>query len=233
MNISIVQKWSILLQFILHFFIRMMKQYKMIKVSYLWRLKNKHNKTTVANPISQVLFPLQKVTVGKNTYGGLHVIPYNETDGNLMIGSFCSIAKDVKFLLGGNHDYQRFSTYPFRLITDWEGSSFSKGDIVIGDDVWICENSLILSGNKIGQGAIIAANTVVTRDVKPYEIVGGNPMRHIKYRFSEENITKLLNINFENIDINVIDQNKDIFKMHIDDNNIDLFLSRILEKNKS
>lgn len=196
------------------------KQYKMERLSYQWGLMNKHNMTRISNPLWQELFPLNKVKVGRYTYGDLHVVPYNKNDGYLEIGSFCSIARNVQFLLGGNHDYLCISTYPFKLIADCDGSSYSKGNIIIEDDVWICENVTILSGVKISQGAVVAANTLVSRDVLPYEIVGGNPMKHIKYRFDEKIRKELLRINFDNIDLEFFNNNKELFKQHIDDDNI-------------
>ena len=73
-------------------------------------------------------------------------------------------------------------------------SSFSRGDVVIGNDVWLCSNSIVLSGVKIGDGAIVSAGAVVTRNVEPYSIVAGNPARHIRWRFDESTRTKLLEI---------------------------------------
>lgn len=192
-----------------------------------WRNMNRHNMTFIANPISQVFFPLEKVKVGNNSYGGLHVVPYNKSDGLLQVGNYCSIARDVKFLLGGNHDYKRFSTYPFKLLLKWPDSSFSKGDIIIGDDVWIGENVLFLSGVTVGQGAVIAANTVVSHDVMPYEIVGGNPMRHIKYRFSALVIENLLRIDFSLLSQDIIQEHEAMFVQHLDDDNIEDFMTCI------
>ncbi len=179
---------------------------------YDWKRINRHNRTVPANPVWQELFPLKKVHVGAHTYGGLHVVPYNNTDGELYIGSYCSIAREVKFLLGGNHDYKRISTYPFKQIVEWEGSSFSKGDIRIEDDVWIGENTLVLSGVTIGQGAIVAAGSVVTHDIEPYEIVGGNPIHHIKYRFSKEIVDNLIRIDYNKITEDTILRFSNLFK---------------------
>lgn len=196
------------------------KKYKMTKVSFLWRQNNRHNKTVVSNPQWQELFPLERVSVGKHTYGGLHVVPYNKYDGNLKIGSYCSIARNVQFLLGGNHDYLRVSTYPFKLVTPWGDSSFSKGDIVIDDDVWICENVIILSGVHVGQGAVLAANSVVSRDVEPYEIVGGNPMRHIKYRFSEQIRTQLIKLHYDDLNEFDLQKYKELMCAQIDESKL-------------
>lgn len=210
-----------------NFLYRIHKKYQMACIFYDWKKINRHNRTVPANPVWQELFPINKVKVGKHTYGDLHVVPYNKNDGHLIIGSYCSIARNVKFLLGGNHVYSKFSTYPFQTIIGWSCSSFSKGDIVIGDDVWIGENSLILSGVKIGQGAIIAANSLVSKDVKPYEIVGGTPIRHIKFRFSDSIIAKLLSINFNDIDEKFLASHETLFNIDLDERNIDVFIGNM------
>lgn len=119
----------------------------------------------------------------------------------LIIGKFCMIASGVQFIMnGGNHLTDSISTYPFSIFgEDWanamEGKSYPyKGDTVIGNDVWIGSNATIMPGIKIGDGAIIATNSTVTKDVEPYTIVGGNPAKPIRKRFSEEQIKILLKL---------------------------------------
>lgn len=119
----------------------------------------------------------------------------------LIIGKFCMIASDVKFIMNGaNHLTNAITSYPFAIFgKDWEnamdGKSYpNKGDINIGNDVWIGYNATIMSGVTIGDGAIIATNSTVVRDVEPYSIVGGNPAIEIKKRFSEDKIAKLLKL---------------------------------------
>ena len=116
----------------------------------------------------------------------------------LIIGKFCSIACGVKFLFNcANHTLKSLSTYTFPLFyEDWEKSDVvtawdNKGDIVIGNDVWIGYEALIMAGVHIGNGAIIGSRAVVTKDVPPYTIVGGVPARPIRKRFDEEVIQKL------------------------------------------
>jgi virginiamycin A acetyltransferase len=116
----------------------------------------------------------------------------------LLIGKFCSIAHGAEFILnGGNHQTSALSTYPFEIFGgDWAGSMEGrqyphKGDIVIGNDVWIGYRAVIMPGVSVGDGAIIAACAVVTKDVPPYAIVGGNPAQIIRKRFSEEQIARL------------------------------------------
>jgi virginiamycin A acetyltransferase len=120
----------------------------------------------------------------------------------LIIGRFCAIAKDVKFIMNGaNHKTSGFSTYPFQIFGNgWEkvmpkeGDLPCKGDTVIGNDVWIGYEATIMPGIKIGSGAIIASKSVEVADVPAYSVVGGNPAKVIKYRFDESTIKELLEI---------------------------------------
>lgn len=116
----------------------------------------------------------------------LNVTSFSPKDTWLKIGSYCSIAEGVRFLLAGEHQLHSISTYPFKVKIFGEAyEAGSKGDIIVQDDVWIGTNAVICSGVTIGQGAVVAAGAVVTKDVAPYAIVGGNPARLIKYRFDE------------------------------------------------
>ncbi len=129
-----------------------------------------------------------------------HIQHHYEFYGDkLIIGKFCAIAEGITFIMNGaNHRMDGITTYPFSLFGGgWEKAVPTleqlpfKGDTVIGSDVWIGQNVTILPGIKVGDGAIIAANATVTRNVEPYTIVGGNPARLIKKRFSEEVIALL------------------------------------------
>lgn len=126
--------------------------------------------------------------IGEWTYGAPKVLSWRE-DATLKIGRFCSIAHGVIILLGGEHRLDWITTYPLNILFErrktYPGLISSKGDVVIGNDVWIGRDALILSGVEIGNGAVVAARSVVTEDVAPYSIVAGNPARHIKFRFSE------------------------------------------------
>lgn len=136
-----------------------------------------------------------KYEIGVGTYGIPNVMEFGD-DTILKIGSYTSIAEGVQILLGGGHRTDWVSTYPFPLMIDEArdipGCSPTKGDVVIGSDCWICANVMILSGVTIGHGAVVAAGAVVTRDVEPYAIVGGNPCRHIRWRFEEDVRNELL-----------------------------------------
>ncbi|MBA2852439.1 chloramphenicol O-acetyltransferase type B [Methanococcus maripaludis] len=126
----------------------------------------------------------------------------------LIIGKFCSIASGIKFVMGGNqgHRYNWISTYPLTLISETpedlkcENAKgyLKKGDTIIENDVWIGANVTIMPGVKIGSGAVIATGSIVTKEVPPYTIVGGNPAKIIKKRFSDEKIELLLKIKWWN-----------------------------------
>ena len=135
--------------------------------------------------------------IGVGTYGRPEVI-YYDAGATLKIGNYCSIAPGVKILLGGEHHTEYVTTYPFSLMlgeaTNLPGYPYGKGDVVIGSDVWIGQDVMILSGTRIGDGAVIAARSLVGRDVAPYSVVAGDPARHIKFRFPKETIDALIGI---------------------------------------
>ena len=169
-----------------------------------YRQKNKFNYTEIKN-----VCDISKINVGMETYGIIDVKTYGGDNCFLKIGNYCSIANDTVFILGGEHEYKYISTYPFKAKFLEIPESMNKGNIEISDDVWIGYGSTILSGIKIGQGAIIGARSVVTKDVPPYAIYCGNKV--IKYRFSEEIIKELLKIDFSKIDRNYIKNNINLF----------------------
>ncbi|MCB1113643.1 MAG: CatB-related O-acetyltransferase [Chlamydiia bacterium] len=144
-----------------------------------------------------------------------HNVIYNyDTERvKLVIGKFVAIAAEAKFMLTGDHKLEAFTTYPFPIFgKGWE-ESFQmadfpvKGDIVVGNDVWIGYDAFIRGGVTIGDGAIVAAKSVVTKDVPPYAIVAGNPARVVKMRFDEETVKRLLDIAWWNWDIEKINRN--------------------------
>ncbi|WP_199589186.1 MULTISPECIES: CatB-related O-acetyltransferase [Coprobacillaceae] len=177
-----------------------------------WRKINKHNDTFYVN-----ITDFNCVSVGKGTYGPIDVL-INVDKYKLNIGNYCSIADDVRFILSSDHPLHRISTYPFneKIFGELGTSAVSKGDIIVHDDVWIGTRSIILSGVEIGQGAVIAAGSIVTKDVPPYAIVAGIPAKIVKYRFSEDLIKELLKIDFSKIDDDLIKENKVLFNENIE-----------------
>lgn len=143
---------------------------------------------------------------------------YDFTGDKLIIGKFCAIATGVKFIMNGaNHKIDGFSTYPFWIFgKGWDNSipkpeEFPyKGDTIIGNDVWIGYESVIMPGIKVGDGAIIAAKSVVTKDVPPFTIVGGNPAAIIRKRFSDEIIEVLQEAKWWDWDVKRITENIEI-----------------------
>lgn len=135
--------------------------------------------------------------IGDWTYGNPRVMVYGEPT-TLKIGKFCSIAEGVTIMLGGNHRVDWVTTYPFSAVfpqaTVFPGHPLSKGNVIIGNDVWIGKDALILSGITLGNGAVVAARSVVTKNVPPYAIVGGNPARVIRFRFPDHAIVRLQNL---------------------------------------
>ncbi len=118
----------------------------------------------------------------------------------LVIGKFCAIAAETRFIMAGDHKLDAISTYPFPIFRNGWESAFNvydlpiKGDIIVGHDVWFGYDSLIMNGVTIGNGAIIAARAVVVKDVPAYSIVAGNPAKVVKMRFDDQTIERLQKI---------------------------------------
>ncbi len=164
------------------------------RVKRYWRKHNRHNSTwigSISNIEAARFVRNGGITVGKRSYGKINV---NYTMGKcerLEIGSNCSLGR-CEFLLGGGHDYECLSTFPFGT-----AEATSKGPIVVEDDVWIGDAVWVLSGVRIGKGSVIGTGSIVTHDIPPYAVVAGNPARVIKYRFPEEIINKLKTIDLD------------------------------------
>jgi len=139
---------------------------------------------------------LPYVKAGRYTYGLPTFLIFDQND-RIEIGSFCSISGNVHIFGGGEHNIDWVSTYPFRVALGLaragrDGHPKTRGPVVIGNDVWIGFAATILSGVTIGDGAVIGTGSVVTGDIEPYSVVAGNPARHIRYRFGDQERSRLL-----------------------------------------
>lgn len=154
-----------------------------------------------------------------DTLAGLELF-YNNKAENLKIGRFCSFGENVKFLLNRNHNIKNISTH--LLNYKYNGKSkvndiIFKGDIVFDNDVWVGKGAMFLPNVHIGNGAVIGAGAVVTKDVPPYAVVAGNPAKVIKYRFDEDTVKKLLEIKWWDWPLYKVYDNVDL----LDSGNID------------
>jgi acetyltransferase-like isoleucine patch superfamily enzyme len=171
-----------------------------------------------------------RVVIGSHTYGwqSMNVDVYEGcNDVKVEIGKFCSIGPDLRIITSGIHPTDWVSTYPFRARWDMpgkfqDGMPTTNGDTIIGNDVWIGTEVLILSGVTVGHGSVIASRAVVTKSVPPYSIIGGNPAKIIRLRFSEEQIKGMLELQWWNWDVEKIKANVHLLSSP----NIDQFLKR-------
>lgn len=164
-------------------------------------------------------------TIGAYSYTGMNTVIKHAS-----VGKFCSISWNVS-VSGGGHNYNAITPHPFTQLPSF-GIVSDKTDIeikkiVIGNDVWIGMNSCILQGITIGDGAVIGAGSVVTKDVPPYSIVAGNPARILKYRFDSEMIDKLLHLKWWDLPIEVIQKNIHSFKGDLDAKRLDEFATHL------
>jgi len=155
---------------------------------------------------------------GKYTYGPEpKIMGVPEIAIGSKIGKFCSLADNLQFICKGTHMPQWVTTYPFNEIWGIDiplyeingikgkvGDAVIQSPIIIGNDVWVTSNVKIKQGITIGDGAVLATECFVTKDVPPYAIVGGNPAKIIKYRFSEEQIKDLLEIKWWDWDVEMV-----------------------------
>lgn len=184
---------------------KVLRQFKNVFLHFCkqveWKKNNLHNHLSIVTN-NYITLDVNKIICGKGTYGKIIVDFYGNEDEGLIIGNYCSIAPNTHFLLGGNHLYTNISTFPFdTYVFNNKEFNYSKGKIIIKDDVWIGNGATILSGVTLGQGCIVGAKSVVTKNVPPYAIVAGNPATVIKYRFEENIIKVLLKIDFSKIDL--------------------------------
>ncbi len=193
---------------------------KKLLLKLYWKLRNLKENTYIESIYvnRKTLLGIEVlVRRGSRIGRGVRIGDYSYISGpntfieNTDIGKYCSIALDVKIGLG-NHNYNYISTHPFLYSTKYKFIKEDikdidyKGKTIIGNDVWIGASSIINKGVKVGDGAVIAAGSVVTKDVPPYSIVGGVPAHIIKYRFSKENIRSLQEIEWWNWSIKKIEE---------------------------
>jgi chloramphenicol O-acetyltransferase type B len=170
------------------------------KVAFLLAQQFPNHDAMVALVNRAMVLPDNDITMGSWSYFDapplVHRYP-GDADEVITVGAFTSIAKDVAFVLSGNHDPQRVTTSPVRKLFldesyETSGEVSGRGGIVIGNDVWIGRGALILSGARIGDGAVIGARAVVSGRVAPYAVVVGNPAREIRKRFDGETVDRLV-----------------------------------------
>ena len=159
---------------------------------------------------------------GEYSYGHIAIVDFSPEKTEVVeTGKFCSFASNICILLNANHRHDTLSTYPFKEF-GWNTAKYfnrtTKKTPKIGNDVWIGNGVTILSGVEIGDGAVIATNTMVTKDVPPYAIVAGNPGRVKKFRFNETQISELLkypwwNLSKEEIATEILPYMTDIEKV--------------------
>jgi acetyltransferase-like isoleucine patch superfamily enzyme len=192
-------------------------------INKYWRGKNLNNFTrigAIGNQAAIDFIKSNRITIGENTYGTLNIHTSGNVNESLYIGSNCQISGHAHFLMGSEHGYSNITMYPYKELMFGLGpESQTKGPIILEDEVWVGINSLILSGVHIGKGAIIAAGAVVVKDVPPYAIVGGNPAKIIKYRFSEKIIKIMSPIKLNELNLSQCDLDK-LYK-EINDENVE------------
>ena len=179
--------------------------------AFKWRKRNKHNFTKL-----RFYCDIDLISVGNGTYGDLYAESFGVDGAGLKIGHYCSIGQNVRFIMDGEHNYKHPSTYPFKVrYLNYDVEALCKGPITVEDDVWIGERAIILSGVTIGQGAVIGAGSVVTKDVPPYAVYAGDKV--VKYRFSEDQIAKMIKLDYSSLSVEEVRENLDLMYKELDD----------------
>lgn len=176
-------------------FLRYYKAYEFYIYKYLGNIKRVFGVLKTKDLCLQY-----KDNIGDFSYGFPEIFPFkNQT---ISIGKYCSFANGIKIFLGHEHHTEWMSTYPFGHFgdfhTDIDTSGLSKGNVKIGNDVWVGFGATILSGVQIGDGAVVAAGSLVVKDVEPFSIVGGVPAKLIRYRFDKSTINLLKKVKWWN-----------------------------------
>lgn len=188
---------------------------------------------SLAGPVDQIRYGQvgrSRVEVGRFTYGveAASIRQWRE-GASIRFGAFCSVATGLVVLLGGNHRTDWSTTFPFGHIFREElggrgivGHPQSRGDVSIGNDVWLGMNVTIMSGVTIGDGAVVAANSTVVRDIGPYEIWGGNPARLIRLRFEPATVARLHALRWWDCSLEAIRELAPLLSAPPDDARLDL-----------
>lgn len=193
-----------------------------------FKRKNTHNQTWLVKARN-----ISCITVGNMTWGGIQVLDYLPRDSQqcqIRIGSYCSIADDVKFMRGGEHRTDRISTFLFKnCFSLGEGENLKRSaDILVGDDVWIGYGALILPGANIGQGAVIGAGSVVRGVVPPYGVYVGDKV--VKYRFEQPLIEQLLKLDYGKLTPELIKDQLPCFYTKVDSDTVRTLLEHGMAK---
>lgn len=188
-----------------------------------WRIENKGKNDTSLFTVGD----RNKIKVGDYTYGRLNVAMWNTPEEGLLIGRFCSIATTARFICGGGHETAVISTYPFRQKFLGEGQATTRGKIVLDDDVWVGDSAMIMSGVHIGQGAVIGAGAVVTHDIPPYAIAAGVPAKVVKYRFTDQIISRLMHLDYAKLSKETIKNNMVILSQSVTEENVDSLIDAL------
>lgn len=199
-----------------------MKESGIKEILRLFRVGKRKKQWNKLHPDSDTIpmndFNFENVSLGHGSYGELNVVDFGG-ENKLIIKNYVSIAQHVSFILNADHYTNHISTYPFKVKTlhVTKTESFGKGNIEVDDDVWIGYGTTIMSGVHIGQGAVVAAGAVVTKDVPPYAIVGGVPAKVIKYRFEPEMIEEMLKVDYSKLTKEDIEKHIDELYMELKD----------------
>lgn len=208
--------------------LRKLKQKRQTK--RLWKERNRNNECSLIDKTLPCEF-IRRIEIGDNSYGPIDARFWGNKDEFLRIGKHVSIADGVVFLLGGNHTYTGFSTFPYKVkLGIVSVDAQTKGEIIVEDDVWVGRGTLILSGVRIGKGAIVAAGAVVTKDVPAFAIVGGNPARFIKWRFESKALRqKLYELDLSEIPDEKIREHIDEFYAPLTNENFDERVKKLMQ----
>lgn len=207
------------------------------KCKKIWKAKNNHNFCKIGKNKNSIIIDMLKdnrISIGNYSYGAINIDCWGKKEEELHIGSFCSISSQSCFLLSGEHSIKSFSSFPFDVFfLKKRISNICKGPIIISNDVWIGAKALIMSGVTIGQGAVVAAGAIVTKDVPPYAVVGGVPAKIIKYRFDSEIIKELMKIDFNKLNPEDIVEHGDVLFAEIENIDQISWLKELGERKKT